>query len=411
PKVDTKGKFQWISLKGNLNKYVGHRAYLEFIDNGNGSLILDEIRQSSIPAVPETPVREKREPLSASLLAEVKEGASLVSALPAPRFAVAMAEGPKETAQVYVRGSHRSLGEEVPPRFLEALGGETGTRLDLANEVTSPENPLTSRVIANRIWHHLFGRGLVSSVDDFGPMGQVPTHPELLDWLASEFVERGWSIKGMIREIVLSSTYRQATEPHPNVSPGHLAEVDPSNLLLSRMPVKRLTGEVIRDSILAVSGTLDETRYGPSIPTHRTDFMTGRGGRESGPLDGGGRRSIYGAVYRNFLSPFLLTFDVPSPFGPKGRRSVSNVPAQALVLMNDPFVVEQGVKWAKQFNGRNLSPEARVDEMFRSALGRDPRPAEREKLLAYVDEAGGTAESWAHLGHVLFNTKEFIFIP
>ncbi|MDF1659395.1 MAG: PSD1 and planctomycete cytochrome C domain-containing protein [Verrucomicrobiales bacterium] len=410
--VDTKGKFKWITFTRDLRKYVGHKAYLEIVDAEDGFVILDEILQSGSTKAPAVPKLAKAPALTDAQKEALTAGLEKIDRLPAPRYAVAMAEGTKENTQVYVRGSHRSLGEEVPPRFLEALGGERGDRLALANQIANPKNPLTSRVMVNRIWHHLFGRGIVGSVDDFGPMGQMPTHPELLDWLATDFVENGWSLKQTVRSLVLSSTYRQSSAPHPDVSPGHLAEVDPNNEMLSRMPVKRLTGEAIRDSILAVSGRLDEKRYGLPVPTHRTAFMTGRGGRDSGPLDGDARRSIYGAVYRNFLSPFMLTFDVPSPFGPKGRRSVSNVPAQALVLMNDPFVVEQSRLWGEKVAAEDGAETEKLDAMYLEALGREPVNREREKILSFLNESeGDPLDRWAQVAHVLINTKEFIFIP
>ncbi|MDF1859485.1 MAG: PSD1 and planctomycete cytochrome C domain-containing protein [Verrucomicrobiales bacterium] len=413
--LDTKGGFRWNTLAGNLKKYQGHKAYLEFVDNGDGEIVIDEIRFSTVaaPAISEEEKMLPSGPLPENVAAFVKKGEQLSGKLPAPRFAVAMAQGTPENAHVYVRGSHRSLGEEVPPRFLEALGGETGDRLDLANEVTRPDNPLTSRVLANRIWHHLFGAGIVPTVDDFGPMGRPATHPELLDWLATDLVSNGWSIKRSIRQLVLSSTYGQASEPHPELPFERLAEVDPSNELLSRMPVKRLTGEAVRDSILAVSGKLDSRLYGASVPVHRTAFMTGRGGKKSGPLDGAGRRSIYGAVYRNFLSPFMMTFDVPGPFGPKGRRNVSNVPAQALVLMNDPFVVEQTRSWAGALVAREESNEKRIDGLFLKALGRTPTVAERGRVESYLaqESESDPVDTWANLAHVVINMKEFIFIP
>lgn len=415
--LDTKGEFRWISLAGDLRKYRGHKAYLEFADRGDGAIVIDEIRFSDGGAPPVPPHRANgkvAESIPGNVMAVVKKGAARQQKLPAPRFAVAMAEGTPEAAHVYVRGSHRSLGEEVPARFLEVLGGEPGNRLDLADAVVDPSNPLTSRVIVNRLWHHLFGRGIVSTVDDFGPMGRPASHPELLDWLASDFVENGWSLKHTIRSIVLSSTYRQASEPHPELDQELLAKVDPGNELLSRMPVRRLTGEAIRDSVLAVSGRFDPKMHGAPIPTHRTEFMTGRGGRKSGPLDGAGRRSIYGAVYRNFLSPFMLTFDVPSPFGPKGRRSVSNVPAQALVMMNDPFVIEQSRTWAQQVLAESLSEQEKVDQMFLSALGREPSASEWYRLQSWLAEeksrGAETTDTWANLAHVILNMKEFIFI-
>jgi hypothetical protein len=142
--------------------------------------------------------------------------------------------------------------------------------------------------------------------------------------------------------------------------------------------------------------------------------MTGRGGRKSGPLDGSGRRSIYGAVYRNFLSPFMLTFDVPSPFGPKGRRSVSNVPSQALVMMNDPFVLEQSQKWGQMMGGTEKSPQEKISDMYLKALGREPGESEMESVLSFLESetANGAdpKEVWANVGHIMVNMKEFIFI-
>lgn len=406
--LDTKGEFAWQTLGGDLKKYRGHKAYLEFLDPGDGEIVIDEIRFSSdatAPPAPEKMVGPMSIPEPA--LGLLRKGETLANALPAPRFAPAMAQGTEENAHVYVRGSHRSLGEEVPARFLEALGGEPGDRLDLAAAVTDPANPLTARVYVNRVWHHFFGRGIVPTTDDFGPMGQMPSHPRLLDLLAAEFVSDGWSLKRLARRIVLSSTYRQASNPHPELDASRLAEVDPDNVLLHRMPVRRLPAESIRDSLLAVSGELDPMLFGEPIPTHRTEFMTGRGGRQSGPLDGAGRRTIYGAVYRNFLSPFLLTFDAPSPFGPKGRRSVSNVPAQALVLLNDPFVVDQTKKWGEAISSREGDAAVRVSEMALSAWGREPTETELERLVDFVSSEGGT---WADLAHVLVNAKDFVFL-
>ena len=240
-----------------------------------------------------------------------------------------------------MRGSPNKLGDPVSGRNLTALGGKEGERLDLANQLVALDNPLVARVMANRIWLQFFGRGIVPTPDDFGPMGQEPTHPELLDWLANDFRENDWSLKSLMRKIVLSKTDRQSSALNPSNDRETVNSADPQNLLLYKMPVRRLQAEFIRDSILSFSGRLDRKLYGKSIAVHRTAFMTGRGGRGSGPLDGAGRRSVYGSVYRNFLSPFMLAFDQPAPFGTKGRRSVSNVPAQSLALLNDPFVIDQ----------------------------------------------------------------------
>jgi hypothetical protein len=414
---DTKGEFVWMRFEGDLKKYRGHRAYLEFVDPGPGFYEIDEIRFDAPPsAASGGPAPGPSAPVDPEAEALLGEGRRLAASLPPERFALTMAEATPQKARVYVRGSHRSLGEEVPGRFLTALGGREGDRLALAEETVSPDNPLFSRVAVNRLWHHLFGRGLVPSIDDFGPMGQAPSHPELLDWLAADFVAGGWSVKRAIRQIVLTKAYAQASVAHPSLDPAFVAEADPGNVLLHRMPVRRLVAEAIRDSVLAVAGSLDPALFGPSIPTHRTDFMTGRGARASGPLDGAGRRSLYGAVYRNFLPPLLTTFDMPAPFGPKGARSVSNVPAQALALMNDPFVAEEARRWGARVHAdAGADDKARLVRMVEAATGRQPDPSALATLAAFLEEQstlyGARDERvWSDLAHALFNSKDFLFL-
>jgi hypothetical protein len=330
-----------------------------------------------------------------------------------PNATPAMADGTGENEHVFIRGNHKTLGDEVPRRFLEVLGGcehappASGSgRLELARQLVSPECPLVPRVIVNRLWHHHFGAGLVRSPDDFGVMGQPPTHPELLDYLATELVENGWSLKHLHRLMVLSNAYRMT-------SAVDLARdaADPQNKLWHRMAVRRLEAEAIRDAVLFVSGELDETMYGPGVMPHLTEFMVGRGRPGvSGPLDGDGRRSIYLAVRRNFLAPMFLAFDYPTPFTTIGRRGTSNVPAQALTMMNNPLVIEQAGKWAdRTLSDPARSPEARIREMYTSAFGREPDERELRAGLDFV--ADGNRQSWSDYAHVLLNVKEFIYIP
>ncbi len=277
------------------------------------------------------------------------------------------------------------------------------------------DNPLVARVMVNRVWHHLFGMGIVPSVDNFGLLGQPPSHPELLDYLARHFVEDGWSLKRLVRQVVLSRTYQMSSYPAAG------DEQDPGDVLLHRMRVRRLEGEAIRDAILAVSGGLNRRQFGPSVPIYLTADLQGRGRpAENGRLDGAGRASIYLAVRRNFLSPMMLAFDLPIPSTTVGRRNVSNVPAQALILLNDPFVDEQALRWARRALAVDMLPAERIDRLYEAALGRLPEAAEREAALEFLHhqaeelqrpDAWQTDErAWADLAHVLWNSKEFLFV-
>jgi hypothetical protein len=335
--------------------------------------------------------------------------------------APAMFEGSGVNEFVLIRGQGKNPGAQVPRRFLEAIAGSNqpeiqkgSGRLELARHIVDPANPLTARVIVNRVWYHLFGRGIVPTVDNFGVLGQAPSHRELLDSLAVHFVQdQGWSLKALIRGIVLSRAYQMSSRPDDAAA----EQADPDNVLLHRANVRRLEGEAIRDAMLAVSGRLDPKAGGPSVPVYLSEFMEGRGRPTSGPLDGNGRRSIYIAVRRNFLPPMMLAFDTPIPFNTIGHRNVSNVPAQALILMNDPFVVEEAKVWVQRLPA-NLDPESRVREMYLRAFGRPPTNEELadanefvlEQRKLYGTQDSGDTRVWADFAHVLFNVKEFIYL-
>jgi hypothetical protein len=353
----------------------------------------------------------------ARLAALDEKQAAISRELPTPRVAMAMADGTAEDQPVFIRGSHKTPGPVVPRRCLEVLGGkrfaapaEGSGRLDLAQQLVAEDNPLVARVIVNRLWHHHFGAGLVRSPDDFGAMGQRPTHPELLDYLATALMRQGWSLKALHRLIVLSRTYQMSSRTCPDAD-----EADPDNKLWHRRNPRRLEAEAIRDGLLAVSGRLNSRSQGPSIMPHLTSYMTGRGRpAESGPLDGDGCRTLYLGVRRNFLSPMLQAFDYPTPFTTIGRRGTSNVPAQALTMMNNPFVREQAEIWAQRVTAGSSSPQDRLRAMYLAAFGREPEPVEAEAAVAFVREleTGGAAEpAWIELAHTLFNAKEFVFVP
>lgn len=342
------------------------------------------------------------------------------------RTAPAMWDGSGDNERLLVRGNATQPREVVPRRFLTAIVGDEAPvegpgsgRLQLAQQLLAENNPLTARVMTNRIWHHLLGRGIVPSTDNFGVLGQAPSHPELLDHLATDFRREGWSIKRLIRTIMLSSTYQMSSTPGEADK-----ELDPQNLLWHRANIRRLEGEVIRDQMLALSGRLNDKMFGPPVPVYLTSYMQGRGRPGGGPLDGDGRRSIYISVRRNFLSPMMLAFDTPAPFSTMGKRNVSNVPAQALTLMNDPLVVEQARLVAKRLvEDKTLAtPAARVQRLYLLSFAREATPEELAAALAFLESQGreygldaATApqdqRTWSDLCHVMMNVKEFIFIP
>ncbi len=408
----------------DVSMWVGQRAYLEMHDDGDGWGAIEQVVFSDDPSPPPLPAPKPAAPYAADVLAKVQpllaEYHKAEAAVPAPRRAMGIADGSAINEHLFIRGSHKNLGEPVPRRFLTVFGGqpidtEGSGRLELARQMTdSARTPLLPRVMVNRLWKHHFGEGIVRSTDDFGLLGQAPSHPELLDWLASEFIRQGWSLKKMHKLLVLSSTYQMASRASAEAD-----EADPTNQLLHRMPVRRLEAEAIRDALLAVSGRLDTTMHGPGVLPHLSAFMVGRGRPgASGPLDGNGRRSVYLNVRRNFLNPMFLAFDYPTPFTAIGRRSVSNVPAQALTMMNNPLVLQQAELWAKRVLAEpNRTPEQRVEAMTVAALGRPPSELERRELLAFLAEQGklhGRADdprAWTDLAHVMFNLKEFIFVP
>jgi hypothetical protein len=269
-------------------------------------------------------------------------------------------------------------------------------------------------VFVNRLWHHHFGRGLVATPDDFGAQGEAPSHPELLDWLAEQFIASGWSIKQMHRLIVCSRTYRQASQV-PASSAERARRVDPDNRLLHRQNLRRLEAETLRDAVLAVSGRLDRRLGGPSVLPYLSEQQQGRGRPPSGPLDGLGRRSIYLAVRRNFLPTLFTAFDYPPPFTTVGRRNVSYVPTQALVLWNNPFFHQQARYWVERLHREqpHASLEQRLHLMYLAAFARRPAPEEIQAARQFLEQFPPTDSlpAWTELAHVLFNSKEFLFVP
>ena len=377
------------------------------------------VRKLNLFAPVGSPARRQLAEAAQPLVAQQTEITAKIR--PTSQTAPAMFEGSGVNEFLLVRGQAKTPAAMVPRRFLEAVAGQSqpepksgSGRLELAQRITDPANPLTSRVIVNRVWHHLFGRGIVPTTDNLGVLGQPPSHRELLDHLAARFVkEQGWSVKKLIRKLVLSRTYAMSSAP----ADASAEQADPENLLLHRANLHRLEGEAIRDAMLAISGRLDPKLGGAPVPVFLSVFMDGRGRpSRSGPLDGDGRRSIYTAVRRNFLPSMMLAFDTPIPFNSMGRRNVSNVPAQALILMNDPFVVEQAKLWSQR-TPANADAAQRVRQMYLTAFSRPPTPDEITDANTFLAEQralygakDADARAWADFAHVLFNVKEFIYL-
>lgn len=300
------------------------------------------------------------------------------------------------------------LDDGRTPAALPPGGGRTsGRRLALAKWLTSGRHPLTARVMANRIWHHHFGRGIVTTLDNFGKTGEAPTHPELLDWLAAEFVDKGWSMKQMHRLMMTSDAYQMssqwATEKH--------MMADAGNLLWWRYRPQRLEAEIVRDNILAVSGALDRTLGGkpifPELPREVLASMDKGVWNKMADGPPVWRRSVYVYRKRGLPLPFFEVFDLPDQNLTCGRRNVSTVPTQALTLMNNDWVLRQASRFADRIATETGGggPRAQIARAYALALGREPRP---EELAA--GERFLQSRTLSDLAHVLLNLNEFIYL-
>ena len=318
-----------------------------------------------------------------------------------------------------IRGDVNSRGPEMKPGFVSAItygnppvelppvsGHTSGRRRALAEWLVSTENPLTARVIVNRIWHHHFGRGIVGTLDNFGKMGELPTNPELLDWLASEFMDRGWSVKQMHRLLMTSQAYQMTSQFDDTAN---MAK-DPEDRLCWRFRMQRLDAEILRDSILGVSGTLNTEMFGkPVFPKLPPEILaqTKEGiwlDREDGP--GVWRRSIYIYRKRGLPFPLLDVFDLPNQNISCGARIVSTVPTQALALMNDEFIVRQAQLFANRLEeAAPADAQKQVELAYRLALSRPPEAEERKLALDFL-----ARHKLADFAHVLLNLNEFLYV-
>jgi hypothetical protein len=352
-----------------------------------------------------------------------------------PKFAetMAVADAKPENLRIHLRGSHLTLGREVPKQLPLILAGtgprglsEGSGRLQLAKWLASREHPLTSRVMANRIWQWHFGQGLVRSPDNFGRLGERPSHPALLDWLADEFSRpsstdasgdtSAWSMKSLHRLLIGSATYRQSTDYHAAA-----ALADPENRLLWRFHRQRMDVEVLRDSLLAISGRLDETPGGTLLPTANRAYVTSTA-NVNPAIYNSHRRSIYLPVVRSALFEVFTAFDFADPSTLAGQRDQTTVAPQALFMMNSAFVLEQTrVVAGRLLERTDLDTAGRVRHLSEVAYSREPSEAEVSRAAAYLErvrEAMNTAgmpaneielRSWSSLCRAVVSASEFLY--
>jgi hypothetical protein len=361
------------------------------------------------------------------LRGEVKE---LQDSQPKLPEAMAVSEGQVEDLRVHLRGSHLTLGAAVPRRFPaifsgegQALGASGSGRRELAKWLVRPDHPLTSRVIVNRVWLWHFGEGLVRSPDNFGSLGERPTHPELLDWLAVQFVEQGWSLKALHRLIMLSATYQMSTASNESA-----ARADPENRLWWRANRRRLEAEALRDGILATCGELDQVGGGSLLPTPNRQYVTGTGSILPAALYDSRRRSIYLPVVRSALYEMFQAFDFADPSVLNGRRDATTVAPQALFMMNSQLVSQATRGFARRlleptFAGDAATADiARVQMLYECAYARPATTAEASRALQFVeqyaaaqaarkaapDEVRQTA--WQALCRAVLSANEFVYL-
>ena len=300
--------------------------------------------------------------------------------------------------RIFLRGNPGSKGDAVPRRFLAVLSGkerrpfEGGSgRLEMARAIADPQNPLTTRVMVNRVWQRLFGSGLVKTPSDFGVRAEPPSHPKLLDFLTAGFIEKGWSIKALIRGIVTSSTYRQGETLQPE-----FAERDPGNRLLWQMNRKRLDFEAMRDSVLSVSGSLSLQQGGRSV---RIDDKPDAN-----------RRTVYAFVNRQNLPNLFRTFDFAGPDTTCPQRFTTTVPQQALYLLNSPFIEAQAKRLAKREEVQAVADDSRIRVLYRLAYQREPSAGELVLASQFVDNFVPSAVAWERLGQALLVSNEMMFV-
>ena len=322
------------------------------------------------------------------------------------------------TMALHIRGDHNSPGKPVKREFPKALrwtserpilpDGQSG-RLELGRWIGDTRNPLTARVFVNRVWRWHFGRGLVETTENFGTLGDRPSHPQLLDWLAREFMRSGWRVKQLHRLIMSSAAYQMATH-HSHAEIGKAA--DPANELWWHFDLRRLDAEQIRDSVLMVSGLLDESMGGKTIPLRNRQFVFNHTSQDHTGYDQRRRRAAYLPVVRNHLCEVFQQFDYPDPATPTGSRNTTVVAPQALLMMNSPLVMDAAAALADRLTAvKTADPAALVERAYRLVFARPPTKAERQRAVRFVSGTSGESQrAWALFCQSLLASNEFMFL-
>ncbi len=451
---------RFVSL-GNYRFDESGQWYILISNEGtDGHVIVDalqllpaESREPKAESRPSKPVAKKSAAVKTTDLKDLeKQLKELNDRAPYRPMAMSLEEAKQiEETQIRIRGNVHSKGDKVPRGFLQVASygspslpppKESGRR-ELAAWMTSSTNPLTARVLANRVWHHLFGVGLVRTVDNFGSTGETPSHPELLDHLAMRLMSDGWSVKSLVREIVLSRTYGLASTEYgvPSTKNGtsktikresgrsaedsvlsteysvlstQCAAVDPENRLLWRQNRRRHSAEAIRDAMLLTSDSLERTMFGRTLRNPKQDGPNANVGEMTYVFDET-RRSVYTPILRNRLLELFEAFDFADPNLSIGRRNVTTVPTQALYLMNSPFVLDQSRDAARELLSQpDLTEEQRVIAAYRTTVGREPTPRERSLALRVVSPSSENTTpspiAWERLFQALFASVDFRFL-
>jgi hypothetical protein len=392
------------------NATVQFRVYTERptdIEVGKGDLLAEVFGEKGVFAMDSKEVENRLPEQSRTALASLREELEQARRDAPSMYPVAhvIADASSTDIKVMVRGNPAKQGEIAPRRFLKILSGDSpppftkgSGRLELAQAITSPENPLTARVIVNRLWQHHFGRGLVGTPDNFGKLGESPTHPELLDYLTLKFIQHGWSLKALHREMMLSATYQLSTDRNEANM-----QIDADNRYLWRMNRQRLDVEAWRDALLATSGRLDRTLHGPS--TNLADAANNR-------------RTVYAFISRHELDNMLRLFDFPDANITSSTRSETTVPQQQLFVLNSPFMIEQSKAFALRIEKQaGSSLEDQIQFAYLMAFGRPASERELNIAIKFLKteeteevKSLNKLSRWERYAQALLGSNEFMYL-